>query len=301
MIEGGLISVDGGIVSLTDKGRDLAKEIPAIPLTFTCRRCQGQGYIIPENFEKVAKAFYDIAEDRPLPIEEYDQGYMRPEDVLKRVALLYERGDLASRDILVIGDDDLFSIAASLTRLPSKVVVLEVDKRLVKFINKNAKENNLCVEARSYDVREPIDKEFEQSFDVFLCDPVETLEGIKLFLSRGVSSLRGIGSAGYFGLTTLEASLKKWYEIQRMLLDMGFVITDIKRKYSEYPWEDNNFKRYQEKLPIMRYLKSECNYSWYKSAFYRIECIKEPKPLVTGEQKIGDKFYLDDESWATPM
>jgi len=35
-----------------------------------------------------------------------------------------------------VGDDDLTSLALGITGLPRKVKVLEVDKRLVEYINK---------------------------------------------------------------------------------------------------------------------------------------------------------------------
>ena len=54
---------------------------------------------------------------------------------LIHASFVYERGNLIGKRILVIGDDDLFSLAAALTGLPSWVVVLEKDPRLVAFIN----------------------------------------------------------------------------------------------------------------------------------------------------------------------
>ena len=295
----GMVEVVDGRASLTRLGEERAAQLKARFFDFRCRVCDARGYTVPDSLD-VARAFYKIAERRPLPIEDYDQGYISPEDVLRRIGFMYERGDLAASEIIVIGDDDLLSIAAALTGLPKRVVAIEVDERLVRFINRIAEEHDLSLEARSYDVQEPLSEELVRSFDVFVCDPVETLAGIKLFLSRGAASLRGSGSAAYFGLTTLEASRKKWYEIQRMLHEMGFVITDIRRRFSVYPCEDTNFFRYQHRLRIVKKLRSLCDYNWFRSALYRIEAVKEPKPLVAGKIELGDKFYHDDECWATP-
>jgi len=296
----GLVEVNKGRVSLTRAGCEHASRLRARFYDFRCAACDARGYVIPGELEEVARSFYEIAKHRPLPREEYDQGYISPEDVLKRVAFMYERGDLAASEILVIGDDDLLSVAAALTRLPSRVVALEIDERLVRFINRAAEEHGLSLEARGYDVRDPLSEELAGSFDVFVTDPVEALEGIKLFLSRGAASLRGEGSAGYFGLTTLEASLKKWYEIQRMLFEMGFVVTDIRRRFSVYPCEETNFFRYQEKLPIVKKLRTPCDHDWFKSALYRVEAVREPEPLIEGRAELGEEFYHDEECWATP-
>ncbi len=94
--------------------------------------------------------------------------------------------------IFVVGDDDLFSIAASLTGMPEKVVVVDIDERLINFINRMADEYSLSVEAFVYDVQQAFPDEFKKKFDVFVTDPVETIPGLKLFLSRGVSSLKAL-------------------------------------------------------------------------------------------------------------
>ncbi len=300
MLSKGLIRVEGGIVSLTPKGEERASELNARFFDFKCRACDAKGYVVSEDFEEVAKTFYEIASQRPLPVDEFDQGYISPEDVLRRVFFIYERGDLAESEILVLGDDDLLSVAAALTQLPARIVAIDIDDRLVEFLNGVAEEYGLKLEAEKYDVQKPLDSRLQRRFDVFVSDPVETLEGIKLFLSRGAASLRGEGSAAYFGLTTLEASRRKWFEIQRMLHKMGFVVTDIRRRFSVYPCEKTNFFRYQDKLKIVKLLGVPCDYHWFKSAFYRVEAVTKPEPIVTGEAELGEEFYHDEECWATP-
>jgi len=149
-------------------------------------------------------------------------------------------------------------------------------------------------------VQQAFPAELRRKFDVFVTDPVETIPGLRLFLSRGVSTLKGRGCSGYFGITTLEASRRKWYEIQKMILDMGFIITDIKRHFNVYPEEEKNFFRFQDKLPIVRKLGAKIDFNWYNSSLYRIEAVSDPKPIVEGEMRIDEKVYKDDESWATP-
>jgi len=296
----GLVEVRGGRVSLTPRGEEHVRKLGVRYFDFRCASCGGRGYSIPEDLEELAEEFFRIAERRPLPVEEYDQGYIAPVDVLRRVGFIYERGDLTSREVLVIGDDDLLSIAAALTAAPRRVVAIDIDERLVSFINRVSEEHGLRLEAMTYDVQEPLEESLRRGFDVFVSDPVETLEGIKLFLSRGAAALRGAGSAAYFGLTTLEASRRKWYRIQRMLHDMGFVVTDIRRRFSVYPCEDTNFFRYQEKLRIVRKLGVPCDHHWFRSALYRVEAVAVPEPLVADRVELGEKFYHDEECWATP-
>ena len=53
------------------------------------------------------------------------------------------RGDLAGRRLLIIGDDDLFSIVVGLSGLAAEVVVLDVDTRIVDFVNHCAEQFSL--------------------------------------------------------------------------------------------------------------------------------------------------------------
>ena len=290
----GIIKISDGIVKLTNKGKKLAKKF--VFIDYKCKLCNGTGYRMAYN---VKKKYESIAKNRPKPIEKYDQGYVGTNAILRKLAFMMERGDVYGK-IFVAGDDDLFSIALALTGLPEKVVAVDIDERLINFINDVAKKYKLNVEAYIQDFQYEI-KDFHGKFDVFVTDPVETLPGIKLFLSRAVASLKGKGCAGYFGLTTLEASRKKWFEIQKMIYDMGFVITDIRRQFQVYPDDGSNFFRFQEKLPIVKKLQTKSDYNWYKSALYRIEAIKKPVPLIKGNVKLGKAIYKDNESWATPM
>ena len=296
-----LINVENGVVSLTEKGLKLCEEMGLKPLeACKCSCCDGTGYLICDAFKDVMDEYSKIAKDRPETVEIYDQGFISLDGVVKRVEFLYERGDLLKTKIFVVGDDDLFSLASALTGLPKRIFVVDIDERLIDFINRKADEYGLPVSAEVYDVQRAFPDDLKRKFDVFVTDPVETIPGLKLFLSRGVSTLKGVGCSGYFGLTTLEASRTKWYSIQSMIHEMGFVITDIRRKFNVYPQDEKNFFRFQEKLPIVSKIGVAIDYNWYKSCLYRIEAVKEPTPLVEGEMIIDEKVYKDDESWATP-
>lgn len=300
LLERGWVRLEGHRAVLTAAGREAAKGlVPGDNLR--CAVCDGTGYTLSPFFQEALARYEEVARERPQAVEQFDQGHIDPEGVMRRVAFMHERGDLAGSALFVVGDDDLLSLAAALTGLPQRVIVVEIDQRLVDFINRVAREQNLPVEAMVYDVQQAFPETFRGQFDVFVTDPVETLPGLELFLSRGVSTLRGVGCAGYFGITTLEASRKKWLAIQRMIHRMGFVITDIRRQFNVYPDEgEGNFFRYQEKLPIVRTLGLRVDYDWYKSALYRVEAVEPPKPLVEGPRRIDEQVYKDEESWATP-
>ncbi len=291
------ITLEDGKITLKEK--NIYEKLKPLK-TSPCDICKGTGYNLNSYFSNLLDRWIELTKNRPRANPEYDQGFISPEGVIKRVAFIYERGDLWDNNIFIVGDDDLLSLALGMTGIPKEIQVCEIDERLVDFINEISQKQGLPVKANILDVQDPLPESYQKKYDVFITDPVETLPGFTLFISRGVSALKGIGTVGYFGLTTLEASRKKWFEIEKRLLQMGFVITDIRRKFNTYPLVDISFGSYEEKLPIFRLVNKKSDCDWYTSSLFRIEAINEPEPLIKERMVIEEKVYKDDESLATP-
>jgi predicted methyltransferase len=253
-------------------------------------------------WKNILDEFLKITKDRPLPTSDFDQGFIRPEDTLKRTAFIYERGDLENTEIFILGDDDLISLSMALTKLPKRIVVVEIDERINKFIREKAEEIGFKnIEVYNYNVIDSLPEELHKKFDVFVTDPVETQKGLKLFISRCISSLKGEGSAGYMGFTHREASLKKWHDFQKFLIESGFVITDILRDFTIYPEEENQWEDFYRTYRIMKEFDLNLpTVDWYKSCLVRFEVVEGPKILDIEVPKNLEELYFDEESWATP-
>lgn len=291
-------SADDAQLSLTESGKAVVQKWTSDVSDLTCQTCIGRGYALTPKQKTLLDKYSSILKDRPKSAIEYDQTPITEVDMLVRVGFMDQRGDIANKSILCMGDADLISIAIGLLGIAKEVVVIDVDARVIDFVNKVGKEHNLNIRAQRFDVRNGFPAELKDKFDVFVTDPVETLEGIKLFLSHGTVSLKGEGSVCYFGLTTLEAGTKKWHHIQRMLLDMNYSITDIRRNFNEYDNTDFN-----DCWPIgVKLGENKDDFRWYWTAFLRCEAIDKPVPLVDVDtpREISMEIYRDDEAWATP-
>jgi predicted methyltransferase len=214
---------------------------------------------------------------------------------------MYARGDLEGQKIIILGDDDLTSIALALTGLPKEISVLEIDERILNFINQVAKDRRWHhLKAYKYDVRDSFPAHLSGQYDTFFTDPVETLPGLKLFLSRCAEALKGKESAGYLGLTHLEASRQKWYSIQKMFLEMGFVITELIYNFHSYDLERTTFiKRNYPVIEASPFDLDIPEVNWYTSNLIRLEAVQEPRPLTRGNVHLGSELYFDDEAYAT--
>jgi len=127
-------------ITLTEKGRELVEKYKITSVRkFLCRFCSGRG-ISTEDFKDILEDFKRIVKNRPLPRQEFDQAFVTPETVVARVAFMTSRNDVENKEILVIGDDDLTSVALMLSRLPKKITIIDIDKRLTDFIEEVSRE-----------------------------------------------------------------------------------------------------------------------------------------------------------------
>jgi predicted methyltransferase len=298
LLEGKLVIYDGDRFVITEAGRRQAETLSLERVAEQrCEVCAGRGIVLRPPFDRVLADFQNIVAIRPKATPDFDQGYVTPETTVRRLALMAQQGDLVGRDILLLGDDDLTSIAAALSGLPRRICVLDVDERIVRFIRDVVRDRGWDhVHAEVYDVRDELPSRLRGQFDVFFTDPVDTVKGLLLFLSRCTEGLRGPGAAGYFGLSYLEASWRKWRQIQQGILDMGFAITDMLSAFQDYLLEDVVSLDWARMAPVP---VKEPNIPFYVSTVYRLELVEEPRPLFFGRVELGKELYYDEEFCVT--
>jgi len=295
MVNDGLIAATDGQLRLTDAGRNFVSALGIFPSREAiCDACEGRGVDFRKLLRGTVERFIAVCQNRPEAIQDYDQGYVTEGTTLARIAFAWQRGDLEGKDVIVLGDDDLISVAAALTGAPKKVLAIDIDQRLVNFINEVAKQEGLAnLQAVKHDLREPLPDEWVGAFDTFLCDPTESFVGFKAFVERGLLCLKGAGSAGYFGLTHVESSLDKWARIQKFLLESKAAITDLRDDFNGYiNWGYIETMRSWAWLPTKVVPKKV----WYCSALYRIELLSKPQ---IENRKLEGNIFEDEEAATT--
>ncbi|MEM3616781.1 MAG: bis-aminopropyl spermidine synthase family protein [Candidatus Bathyarchaeia archaeon] len=296
---GRLIVTDENGFYITEKGKE---KISLGSLDFEgkiCPSCLGKRIIPEAKFKEVLEKFKKIAERRPSPSLNFFQGYMLEQDVVARAALMHYYGDLDRKEIVLMGDDDLLSVALALTGLPSRITVLDIDKRLGDFLQEVNKDYGFNIEFVEYNVAEPLPKELRRKFDVFSSEPLETVSGLKAFIMRGVACLKESG-VGYFGLTHYEASLKKWLVVQKLLAKMNCVITDIIQGFSVYPMDYGtaNYEEFAYDLGFK--VGKNPGINWYKSALFRFEVLGVAKLPAEADRRLRIRFIDINEDLTHP-
>jgi len=297
--EKGLLAAGENGFYLTEKGKS---EVNPKSLDFEvelCSKCLGKHFVPKGKFKEILKEFRRITAKRPSPTLEFFQGYMLERDVIARVALMHNYGDLDGKSIVLIGDDDLLSVALAITGLTSRITVLDIDERLGNFIKNVNKDYGFNIEYFNYNVADPLPKDLRGTFDVFSSEPLETLSGLRAFITRGVACLKENG-AGYFGLTLYEASLKKWLAVQKLLSRMNCVVTDIIQGFSAYPMDYStaNYETFAHSLGFT--VSKNPGINWYKSALFRFETLGKATLHLDPDKKLRIRFIDPHEDLTHP-
>lgn len=290
-----LVEFRGSQLLLTRSGAEWAGSLQAVCAEpVTCQVCAGSGFEF-EPFHDAYDRFVPLIARRPPPEATYDQGALTAESVFRRLALMYAKGDVAGKRILLLGDDDLLSLALALTGLPREIVVVEIDARLCAFIEHIAATRQLNVRVIQHDAREKLPGELRAHFDTFVTDPSETIQGLLLFVEKGLAMLQPGGAhAGYFGITLIEASLHKWNLWERHLLqNHALVLTHISEPFSLYAKGNAGGGAVNVNFQPMREPPVE---PWYRASFFRVETLSEFVPPVDYDSNPRDELYQDAES-----
>ena len=279
----GLVTAGKGAVRLTGPGRAEARS--------SGLRSRRE---VAGRLRKAREMFTHLAGRRPASTGVYNQGYMTVESVFNRIGLIGEMDDVDAKAVAVLGDDDLLSIALCLAGRPERVTVFEIDARIVEFIEETAARLNLPIQTECHDLRKPLPRRLWGTFDTFVADPSETIDGLRMFLGRGLGLLKAEeGRAGYFGLTSIEASAGKWHRLQRwMLTHYALTITHILPRNAYYHnWPD---LLSQTRVFSLKCLEAPPKRRWFNSSLVRVETLPDFRPKRVGE--IRGPIFNDDEA-----
>ena len=230
-----LLDRKGGL-ALSEKGRLLIGVEADTAPGHRCPSCEGDGFILPEEFRDLAPRFESLARDRPPPDKTLDQSHTTTDTSIRRALFLREYGAL-DRDLLILGDDNLTSLAVGLLRkavgVEAKLSVVEIDQRVVTHIRTVSEAEGFGVEVLPHDLRNPLPETLSEQFDVFFTDPPYTLEGLGLFVSRGISGLRkGGGRQAFIAFGHKDPEEQK--AVVQTISDAGLSIGEMRPGFNRY-------------------------------------------------------------------
>lgn len=176
--------------------------------------------------------------DGPAVDVTLDQAPCTAETALRRALAMHRAGALAGRRILLIGDDDSLSVAIGLvagavSAPPRRLVVLELDPARIAHLERGAARHGIAFEPIAHDLREPLPEALAGRFDVVATDPPYTLDGMALFVSRGIEALEAGPGLKLF-LSFADLSPDDRLDLQQRLSDLGLAILRMRPSFNHY-------------------------------------------------------------------
>jgi predicted methyltransferase len=230
-------------VRLTPAGRDLLAGAHA-SLATTCACCGGTGLAVPPEGDtvlaEITARLEQAAAGAPPAKPELDQTHCSVATKVRRVLRMHEAGALAGQRILLLGDDDLISVAiaafASALGIAGgikRLTVVDSDPEVLTWADRQIEDTGIGAELVEHDLRRPLPGGLADAFDVACTDPPYTVAGAELFLSRAVAGLDGgPGRHVYFsfGARRPDETLRT----QELIGDMGLAVRGLWPGFNQY-------------------------------------------------------------------
>lgn len=219
----------------------VAEERPA-QLTAAGRELFAGGALRPPGeaeLRSLRRELKEIADAAPPPAVALDQCHCTLETKLRRVIALHEADALVGRRILLLGDDDLTSVAIRLfveqfgsDTTIARLTVVDVDPALVEFVRDDLREAPFRSECVAHDLREPLPPALRRAFDTVVTDPPYTTAAGRLFLSRAADGLAAPGGRLFLSFGSRRPGVS--FALQQAITESGFAIRELVRDFNSY-------------------------------------------------------------------
>lgn len=196
-------------------------------------------------------AISDVVNNRPQPLRQFDQIYMKTADMLLHTD--HASRVFAGRNVVFVGDGDAIGLCLvhlhnrqHLAQGPASVHILDFDERMVNSVNSFARKFEIedRVTAELYNVADALPPEHWQRFDGFHINPPfgKSNEGksIEAFLTRGFEATTA-DARGCIVIADDDEhawSLSVLKRIQAVALGSGWFVSELVPKLHGYHLDD---------------------------------------------------------------
>jgi len=205
------------------------------------------------DLRKCINLISDIVNNRPMPIRELDQIYMKHADMLLQIEHISKW--FLNKSVVFIGDGDAIALGTAYLQANteefdnniSEIMVLDFDERIVNSINEFAFKHNLSniINAKVYNVADALPQEFWQKFDCFYCNPPfgSNNDGASIysFMKRGFESTKekAVGCIVMADVPDLPWTRQVLHHTQEHILRNGFIISEMIPRFHKYHLDDD--------------------------------------------------------------
>src|SRR5258707_13525671 len=211
-----------------------------------------EGIMATIDLRNCLNAISDVVNNRPRPIREFDQIFMKTADMLlqtEHVGRLFD-----GKNVVFVGDGDAIGLCLAhlhnlklLEHGPNKVHVLDFDERVVLSIRSFADRFQIKdrVTAELYNVADPLPRAHWEKFDCFYTNPPfgasNDGRSVEAFLRRGIEA---VGADALGCLVAADDPNFGWtrtvlFATQRFAMQNGFAISELLPEFHHYHLDDS--------------------------------------------------------------
>lgn len=201
------------------------------------------------DLKAAINAVSDVIQNRPRPIREFDQIYMKTGDIVMQSEFVASWA--ADQQLAFIGDGDAISVCVAYLHArrivgygPSRITVFDFDERIVAAINRFADRERLAaLEGRLYNCLDQFPD--GRRFDCFYTNPPwgasNNGDSVNLFVERGIEALgfEGEGLVVIADDEELEWPKTVLSQVQTFAAERGFFVSRMMPRLHEYHLDDN--------------------------------------------------------------
>lgn len=203
------------------------------------------------DLRHAVNAISDVIQNRPMPLREFDQIYMKAGDMVMQSEYIARRFD--GKDLLFVGDGDAISLCIAYLRQrkvfsygPKRIQLVDFDERIVHAVERFADKEGLSdvITARLYNCIDAFPDDLMGQFDAFYTNPPwgasNDGESVKVFAERGIEGLRGDGE-GVIVIADdpkLDWARRVLKATQTFTADMGFFVQEMQSQVHLYHLDD---------------------------------------------------------------
>jgi predicted methyltransferase len=193
-------------------------------------------------------AISDVVQNRPRPLREFDQIYMKAGDMVMQSEFIAKWAN--DKRLAFIGDGDAISVCVAYLQKreiigygPSKITVFDFDERIVTAVQRFADKERLeHLDAVLYNCVDSLPP--TNTFDCFYTNPPwgasNNGESVKVFMQRGMEA---IGYQGQGVIVIADDEELDWPKhvlanVQRFALEQGFFVSRMMPRLHLYHLDD---------------------------------------------------------------
>lgn len=203
------------------------------------------------DLRRAVNAVSDIIQNRPLPIREFDQIYMKAGDMVMQAEYIARRFD--GKELIFIGDGDGISLCIAYMQEgkvfsygPKRIHLVDFDERIVRAVERFADRERLSekITAQLYNCIDALPVNLMGQFDAFYTNPPwgasNNGESVKVFAERGMEALR---SEGQGVIVIADDPELEWprhvlREVQAFAISKHFFVQEMQSQVHLYHLDD---------------------------------------------------------------